>query len=101
MGKLIRKMGLLTPVLFLSVSSVFSSLPPAPGVLCNCVVENWGNGKDTAGPCILCFTANQHIFVERAMGCSELFLPPSHKVCSGELAAAVERNQESVEDVLG
>ena len=35
------------------------------------------------------------------MGCSELFLPTAHKVCSGELAAAVEKNQESVEDVLG
>merc|ERR1712212_1107963 len=40
------------------------------------------------------------MFVERALGCSKLFLPTTHQVCSVELAAAVDENQESVENVL-
>merc|ERR1711942_632199 len=98
------KMGLLTTVLLLCVSSAFSSsiLPPSdpPAVLYNCVMENWGSGKDTAEPCILCFTASQGRFVERVLACSELFLPTAHQLCSGEFAAVVDEDQEAVEDVL-
>merc|ERR1711872_339249 len=98
------KMLLLTAVFLISVSSVLSSsLPPPPdttGLLYNCVVENWGGGKDTAGPCLLCFTASQQTFLETARACSELFLPTANQVCSEELASADDDNEESVEDIL-
>merc|ERR1711872_385897 len=98
------KMLLLTAVFLISVSSVLSSsLPPPPdttGLLYNCVVENWGGGKDTAGPCSLCFTASQQTFLETARACSELFLPTANQVCSEELASADDDNEESVEDIL-
>merc|ERR1712142_737239 len=98
------KMLLLTAVFLISVSSILSSsLPPPPdttGLLYNCVVENWGGGKDTAGPCLLCFTASQQSFLETARTCSEQFLPTANQVCSEELASAVDDNEESVEDIL-
>jgi len=98
------KMLLLTAVFLISVSSVLSSsLPPPPdttGLLYNCIVENWGGGKDTAGPCLLCFTASQQSFLETARTCSEQFLPTARQVCSEELASAVDDNEESVEDIL-
>merc|ERR1711872_469953 len=99
-----NKMLHLTPMFLISVSSVLSSsLPPPPdttGLLYNCLVENWGGGKDTAGPCLLCFTASQQNFLETARTCSEHFLPTANQVCSEELASAVDDNKESVEDIL-
>merc|ERR1712142_1322738 len=98
------KMLLLTAVFLISVSSVLSSsLPPPPdttGLLYNCVVENWGGGKDTAEPCLLCFTASQQNFLDTARSCSEQFLPTANQVCSEELASAVVDNEEFVEDIL-
>jgi len=98
------KMGLLVPLLLLSVSSVLSSsIPPlvaTSGVLFNCVVENWGNGKDTAGPCILCFAEEQQTFLERAVSCSERYLPAAYEVCSEVFVTAVAEDQESVEDIF-
>merc|ERR1711872_1122415 len=98
------KMLLLTAVFLISVSSVLSSsLPPPPdssGLLYNCVVENWGGGKDTAEPCLLCFTASQQSFLETARSCSEQFLPTANQVCSEELGSAVDDDEESVEDIL-
>eukprot|EP00091_Calanus_sinicus_P012711 TRINITY_DN28441_c0_g1_i1.p1 TRINITY_DN28441_c0_g1~~TRINITY_DN28441_c0_g1_i1.p1 ORF type:complete len:185 (-),score=70.81 TRINITY_DN28441_c0_g1_i1:396-884(-) len=97
-------MAVLFNVLLVFVSRVVSSTitpPPEPsGVLYNCVVENWGNGKETAGPCILCFAGDQGTFLERAVACSEQFLPTVSDVCSGVLTTAVAENQKSVEDVI-
>merc|ERR1711872_1042536 len=99
-----NKMLHLTPMFLISVSSVLSSsLPPPPdttGLLYNCLVENWGGGKDTAGPCLLCFTASQQNFLGTARTCSEQFLPTANQVCSEELASADDDNEESVEDIL-
>ena len=49
---------------------------------------------------ITIYMQNQGRFVERVLACSELFLPTAHQVCTEELAAAVDEDQEAVEDFL-